>query len=90
MGRLVVKADHSIEILGTLDLVPCRAEVAGATRLPDGTLDLEWAGGSEVFWDDQRTVQRQGQDVYLDENGNEYLESEIDVIEDGEEEANGR
>lgn len=82
MGRLVVKADHSVIITGTLDLVPGRAVLNGATRLPDGTLDIEWYGETEMFWDDQKTVQRNGQDVYLDDDGNEYLESEIEVIED--------
>lgn len=88
--KLVVAHDHSIEIIGTLDLVPGRANLNGATRLPDGTLDIDWAGETTMFWDDQKTVQRRIDDghplenIYLDEDGNEYLESELELIDGNE------
>lgn len=59
-------------IVGTLDLVPARANVGGFTLNADGSYSPEFDGGSEMFWNDQRTVEREGQIIVLDEDGEEW------------------
>jgi hypothetical protein len=70
-------------IAGTFDLVPGRAEGSLATRNPDGTLNVHHAGGTEVFWDDQKTQIREGEQLFLDEDGEIVRESEIILVEEG-------
>jgi hypothetical protein len=55
-------------IVGTLETIKGRANVTGWNddRSP------EYAGSTEIFWDDQRTVQRDGNIICLDEDGEEY------------------
>ena len=74
------------EIIGTLDTVQARAEIIPGTfkRLADGSLDHEWEGSTEVFWDDQRTLKRDGKDIYLDDEGNEWTEDQIKLVDEDE------
>lgn len=130
-------------VLGALDVVQCRPEIVpnSWTRSDGGSLDFEWAGGSEVFWDTSTTVTTGGPTsvaddllrtaksavatllllaegmrsrnepdaevvalvaeieavvrkaesptlaVYLDQNGDEVPETEIELCEEDEEEA---
>jgi hypothetical protein len=69
-------------ILGTLERLSGRAEISGATRNPDGKYELDYSGGTEIFYDDQVTEMRDGQRVFLDEAGEEYLENELVLVED--------
>ncbi|MCO5145399.1 MAG: hypothetical protein M9895_04365 [Aquamicrobium sp.] len=61
------------EILGTLETLIGRAEIIGIND--DGT--PEYQGGTEVFWNAQKTVRRDGQIVYLDEAGREWTFDEL-------------
>lgn len=51
-------APNGSAILGTLEKLSGRAEVTqgGYTKNPDGTLEFEYQGGTEIFYDDQETV----------------------------------
>lgn len=69
-------------ILGTLDTVQCRAEISGFTRNAAGEMEAEYAGGSEVFWDEQRTVERDGELVFLAEDGSDWKLSELTFRDD--------
>ena len=80
MGKLY--APDGALIVGTLELVTGSAGIIGATRQPDGSLDLEYEGGTEMFGDDSKTVERKGQRVFLDEDGSEWLESELLLRDD--------
>jgi len=80
MGKLI--APNGAEIIGTLERLVGRADLDGALRLPDGTFEIAYAGHTKVFWDDQVTVTREGQRVFLDEDGNEYLERELTLVDD--------
>lgn len=65
-----------IRIIGTLERIPGRAEIAG---FKDSLTDIEWAGGTEVFWDDMKSETRKGSLVYLDEDGAEHLADELEL-----------
>ncbi len=76
----MVTIDGHRVITGTLETVPGEAFLARATRTPEGTLDLEYEGETQVSWDAQRSVYREGQKVFVDEDGNEYLESQVMLV----------
>ena len=52
---------------------------------PDGRLDLDWSGGSDVLWDTQTTMRgRNDARVFLDDHGRQVLESGLALrLEDG-------
>lgn len=61
---------------GTLERIPGIALVdENEARDDDG--DPNHAGDTDVIWDGQETVIRAGQRVWVDESGNEFLESEL-------------
>lgn len=67
---------------GTYERLWGTASVSGARR--EGTeLELDYAGETFVEWDGQRTVKRRGVRVWLDENQNEYLESQLVLVPRG-------
>lgn len=78
MGRLVVKGHPEIEIVGTLETLSGVALIGEVSSLAD----FEYAGETKVWWDDQRTVVRDGQRIFVDDDGEEYLESQVEVIDD--------
>lgn len=80
-------APNGMPILGTLERIEGRAEIQeGSFTRKRGKLTFEWQGGTEVFWDGQRTVEkkRKGElvKVFLDEEGNEWTEDQITVREE--------
>lgn len=81
-GIMVRRDDPSIKIVGTAQTILATASAFRATRGPEGKLEPSYAGNTEVFWDTSETVQRGGEDAYVDENGDEVLESEVMLIED--------
>ena len=70
-------APNGKRIIGTSDLIPGVALISGATRNPDGTLELEWEGETTVLWDGQRTDRIEGERLYVDEEWNVWRESEL-------------
>lgn len=57
-----------VQITGTLESLTARAHISGIAD--DGT--PEHSGGSEIFYDDGKTVERDGKPVFLDEEGGEW------------------
>jgi hypothetical protein len=79
--KLVCREDHSVEITRSKELIPAACGIR-EPRLVDGRLEFDYIGGAEVFWDDQYQVRNQDHErVFLDDDGGEYLESEIEVID---------
>jgi hypothetical protein len=76
-------------IIGTLDTLTCRADIEFDTwsRGENGNIDFEWAGSSEMFYDEQKTVERDGKRVYLDEEGNDWAEDQLVLRTEAEFEA---
>ncbi len=82
-------APNGSPIVGTLESVPAVAVVAPGsfTRRPDGRLGFEWAMETRLFADRRATVWRDGQPIYLAEDGREVPENELvlkeEVSDDG-------
>lgn len=83
-------APNGSPILGTLETVTARAEIADGSfyRKPDGSLGFEWGGETKVFWDDQETVWRDGQAIYLAADGSEVPENEIVLVGEDQKQEN--
>lgn len=79
MGILVTKDGE--KITDTLELVQGTCQIDGVERAVDGSLDINWCGETRLDWDGQKTVERNGQRVFLDESGNEHLENELHLVE---------
>ena len=74
-------------ITGTLEKVYGVAQIGETdwTRAPGtGLLEFEYGGYTEIDWNSQVSVLRDLERVFVDENGEDWLESEI-VLEDDEE-----
>lgn len=86
-------APNGLEITGTLEALKGRARISGIAD--DGT--PEHFGGTEVFLEDGKTVERNGKPVFLDDEGGEWTfdqltseqpkdEDETEVYDEAEEE----
>lgn len=73
---MILVSQNNTRITGSFDLVYCVAGIADFAE--DGSPN--WEGGSSVDWDSQRTVTRGGQEVYVDDDGEEYLRSECRLM----------
>ncbi len=70
-------------ILGTLEELTARAEIASFTRGPDGKIEWDYEGDTEVFWDGQMTVKdKQGREIFLDANGDEWALDQLTLVEE--------
>jgi hypothetical protein len=85
--RLVLKTDHSIEMVGTLEIIHGISGIADVTLNANGAFELEWdTNGTKIDWNSQSTVHEDGRRVFVDRDGNEYLENQLELIKDTEEE----
>jgi len=69
-------------IVATADVVEANALVReeSFSRLPDGSLDCDFVGETEVCWDSQRTKDRAGKELYVDADGEEWTSDEIVLV----------
>jgi hypothetical protein len=81
-GRLVRKDNPAVEITGTFERLTGVAMIDDAGLTAAGGLDFEYAGGTTIWWDEQRTAQHCGQRVFIDETGHEVLEEGVVVLLD--------
>jgi hypothetical protein len=60
--------------------------IYGVASIADFDADGEpnWEGGTDVDWDSQVTVTRNGERVWVDEDGDEYLDSETRLMTEEE------
>lgn len=72
------------ELRGTLEVVHGVSVVAEPSD-PSAPFEIEYAGETEMFWDDQKTVVVENalvdgreERVWIDEHGFEYLESSVE------------
>jgi hypothetical protein len=82
MGKNLI-APNGKPIWGTKETVPGVAviEEGTATQNADGTFSFQHSGETDMDWDNQRTVERNGQRVFVDEDGGEWLESELKLAD---------
>jgi hypothetical protein len=76
------------EIRGTWDRIPGTALIQNdgeVTRNEDGTFEFEWAGGTDVHWDDQVTLTRNGHRLFVCEDGEIWPENVLELREEEDE-----
>lgn len=76
------------DIVGTAELVPGVALLNNSdiTRNSDGTYEFEWAGETKLDWDGQTTVTRRVHRVFVDDNGEEFTENELQLVPESDDE----
>ena len=70
-------APNGTPIQGTLDRLRGVAVVSSASIKEDGTLELDYEGTTEVWWNDQTTIQEAGERLYADIDGCVWRESQL-------------
>jgi hypothetical protein len=80
------KSPTGSEIVGTLERLSGVAYTSPDRfqRLSDGSLYIEHAGETKVFWDGQATVRRNGKAIFVDDDGAEWNEDDVVVYDDAE------
>lgn len=74
------------KIVGTCEIVEATAGIADVLGVdPDhpDRYDIDWEGYTEIIWETQQTMVRDGQRVFVDEEGNTFRESELTLESDG-------
>lgn len=80
MGVLVTK--DGVKITRTVEMCRAYCDVIGVERNARGGYDLEYGdAGSDIDYDSMEQVKLLGQPVYLDADGEEYLESDLRLVE---------
>lgn len=64
-------------IVASKDWIPGNALIQSASRLPDGSLEIEWAGETKLCWDGQYTEHDGERRIFLDEDANEWAEHRL-------------
>jgi len=66
-------------IVGTLERLSGRANIVEGsfTRNENGAITFEYEGYTEVFWEEQKTVYRNGRPIFLDEEGFQWEETQL-------------
>lgn len=69
-------------IVATLERLSGRALIVPSSVrvVPTGGFSFDYEGTTDIFWDDQRTVVENDERVFVDEEGTEYLESELRLV----------
>lgn len=82
MGFL--KTPDGSRVVGTLETIPGVALIGNVTWSPEFGIDFDYEGGTDVDWNGQETVKRNGRRVFVDEGGSEWLEDDLEYVEDEE------
>lgn len=62
-------------IVGTSEIVPGTAH--GDVFFRNGEIGIEFGGETDLCWDAQETATKDGESIYVDNNGDEWKESEL-------------
>lgn len=78
-GRLV--SLDGIPIDGTLESVPGLARIISATRQPDGSLDIDYDGQTDLEWNDQESItDANGEKIFVTMYGQPLPASQVKLI----------
>lgn len=78
-GRLVTLDGRPIA--GTYEVMHGMAGITTAKRNPNGTLSFDYEGGTDVYWNGQKTVRSSlGETVFVDEDGQVVNESQVKLV----------
>jgi hypothetical protein len=69
-------------ITATLERLSGRAIIVSDSARKDelGGIDFDYEGTTDIDWDNQRTATRDDERIFLDEEGHEFLESELRLV----------
>lgn len=70
-------APDGTAIVGTLEVINGCADLAWFEEQDDGSMKPSYTGSTDVYWEGQRTVRRDGEPVYVDDNGKEWLDYQV-------------
>lgn len=80
MGNLY--APNGVLIVGTADVILATATITlGSVKKTETGFNLEWQG-SDVHWDSQETRTKNGRLIYVDDDGAEWPEDQLEYRED--------
>jgi hypothetical protein len=72
------KSPNGAYIKGTLETLSGVALINGI----DESGEPEHCGETEIYWDEQKTVERDGKPVYVDTEGSEWTFDQLTKVED--------
>lgn len=81
MPSYTAAAPDGTPIKGTLERIQGCAFAFTLTRDDNGTLLPDYYGETKIYWDTQETITSCDETVYLDENENQWLESQLILTE---------
>ena len=83
-GRRGKGAKWKIDHRDTRERLSGRANIVEGsfTRNENGTLTFEYEGYTQVFWEEQRTVDWNGRPIFLDEEGFQWEETQLLLSEE--------
>jgi hypothetical protein len=81
MGYLRVKTNPDVCILGTYEMVPGTAGIQSVTLDEKGEFTWEWVGGTEMWWDDSKTQEKDGKTVFVGDDGGLYTSDEVELVQ---------
>jgi len=77
----VLVSPTGTHIIGTLERLTGYAVIESETvRNTDTGFEFEYEGTTEVYWDEQKTVERDGERIFVDRNGDEFREGELRLV----------
>lgn len=79
-GRLVTKS--GVSVIGTYEKVFGTAGIISGIRQPNGTFEVQYAGGTDIDWDSQVSVTRAGSNevLFVTEEGDIVGANEVKVV----------
>lgn len=80
--RLAPKANPKLTIVGTYEKLTGTALIVAPRRDENGKITFDWEGGTEVHWDDQKTVVEFGQRLFVDDEGTIWREDALELVDD--------
>ena len=82
MGNLY--APNGVKITGTRELVPATSAIEdGSVVKTEAGYGFQFVGQTDLDWDNQTTEVINGQQIYVDEDGEEWPEDQLEYRENG-------
>lgn len=81
-------APNGLKIVGTLEHIPATSPITldSFSREEDGKIAFSHVGGTEIYWNEQKTLTRNGLTVFVDEDGEEWTEDQLVLRENADDE----
>jgi hypothetical protein len=72
-----LKSPKGTVIVGTLEVVHGWAGIQGSVKCGKRGFEFDHDGETRLDWDGQKTVERDGERIFVDADGSEFKESEL-------------